>query len=52
MGAAAPKAGGEPEFFPLRAPGTSDVLKAVERVAPPLPAMLKRRGRGQADGNG
>jgi hypothetical protein len=32
-GVYAPKAGGEPEFFPLRGPETSDVLKVVERVA-------------------
>ncbi len=39
-----PKAGGEPEFFPLHAPETSDVLKVGERVAQCIPALLKRRG--------
>jgi hypothetical protein len=51
-GVYAPKAGGEPEFFPLRAPETSDVLKVVERVAQAVPAMLKRRGLEQGDGDG
>ena len=46
-GVYAPKAGGEPEFFPLRAPETSDVLKVVERVAQCATAMLKRRGLAQ-----
>lgn len=32
-GVYAPKATGEPEFFPLRAPETSDVQKVVEVVA-------------------
>jgi hypothetical protein len=49
-GVYAPKAGGEPEFFPLRAPETSDVLKVVERVAQAVPAMLKRRGLEQGNG--
>jgi hypothetical protein len=47
---AATKAGGEPEFFPLRAPETSDVLKVVERVAQAVPATLKRRGLEQGNG--
>ena len=51
-GVYAPKAGGEPESFPLRAPETSDVLKVVERVAQRVPAMLKRRGLEPADGDG
>src|SRR4051794_38576328 len=44
------KAGGEPEFFPLRAPETSEVLKVVERVAQQAPAMMKRRGLEQGVG--
>ena len=51
-GVYAPKAGGEPEFFPLRPPETSDVLKVVERVAQCVPAMLKRRGLEQGEGDG
>jgi hypothetical protein len=34
---------GEPEFFPLRAPETSDVQKVVEAVACGISALMKRR---------
>jgi hypothetical protein len=50
-GVYAPKADGEPEFFPFRA-GDLGVPKAVERVAQRVPAMLKRRGLEQGLGDG
>ena len=42
-GVYAPKTNGEPEFFPLRPPETSDVQKIVDVVAQRASAMLKRR---------
>ena len=43
-GVYAPKESGAPEFFPLRAPETSDVLNVVEAAARGVSGLLKRRG--------
>ena len=50
-GVYAPKDSGEPEFFPLRAPDTSDVLKVVESVARGVSSLMKRRGM-ESSGDG
>ena len=47
-----PKSGGEPEFFALRAPEDSDVLKIVEQLAVRIPALVKRRGGDPEQGDG
>jgi len=49
-GVYAPKDRGSPEFFPLRAPETSDVQKVVKTVAGRVAALMKRRGLGEGDG--
>ena len=51
-GVYAPKDSGEPEFFPLRAPETSDVQKVVEAVARGVSALMKRRGLEGVAGDG
>jgi hypothetical protein len=49
-GVYAPKDRDAPEFFPLRAPKTSDVQKVVETVASCVSALMKRRGLSEGDG--
>ena len=49
-GVYAPKDSGAPEFFPLRAPETSDVREVVETVAGRVSALMKRRGFGEGEG--
>jgi hypothetical protein len=51
-GVYAPKENGEPEFFPLRGPETSDVQKVVEAVAHGVSALMKRRGLAEGAGDG
>jgi hypothetical protein len=50
-GVYAPKDNAAPEFFPLRAPETSDVLKVAEAAAHGVSALMKRRGLEEGTGD-